>query len=221
LNPYYQDDAVTIYHGDCREILPEISGADLVVTDPPYGVDWRSNRRIVKHAKIQNDAELDWLPDVFGKIHSSLKDDTLCVSFYGWPDADQFVEAWRSAGFGMKSHVVWIKNNIGLGWFTRGQHEVAYLLSKGKPAKPDHAISDVIYADTTGNELHPTQKPESLITKLILPFCPIGGLILDPFMGSGTTLRAAKDLGRKAIGIELNERYCEIAARRMCQEVLL
>lgn len=220
MSPYYQDDAVTIYHGDCREILPQLSGVDFALTDPPYGVDWQSNRRAVKHSKIVNDADLSWLDQVFGKLHAAMADDSLCVSFYGWPDADLFVSSWKRVGFALKSHITWVKNNIGLGWFTRGQHEVAYLLTKGNPAKPVAAISDTIFADGTGNELHPTQKPESLCGQLIRPFCPKGGTILDPFMGSGTTLRAAKDLGRKAIGIELEERYCEIAARRMCQEVL-
>jgi site-specific DNA-methyltransferase (adenine-specific) len=79
-------------------------------------------------------------------------------------------------------------------------------------------IPDVIYANRTGNNQHPTEKPESLLRQIIQ--ANVCESVLDPFMGSGTTLRAAKDLGRKAIGIEIEEKYCEISARRLSQEVL-
>ena len=220
IQPYYQDDACTIYHGDCREILPQLEPVDLVLTDPPYGVDWQSNRRQEKHERIANDSDLSWLCDAFAKIYSCLKPDSLAISFYGWPDAEYFLMAWKQSGFVPKSHIVWVKDNIGLGWFTRGQHEQAYLLTKGSPSKPETAISDVLRAQGTGNDLHPTQKPESLIGQMLAPFTRPGDTVLDPFMGSGTTLRAAKDLGRKAIGIEIEEKYCEIAVKRLAQEVL-
>ena len=221
MKPYYEHGGITIYHGDAKDVLPLIptATANVVVTDPPYGVEWQSNRRIEKHAKIANDENLSWTGNVFEEAFRILLPDSLMCSFYGWPDVEIFMAAWKAAGFVPKSHLVWVKSNIGLGWFTRNQHEVAYLLSKGNPEKPERAISDVIYADGTGNKLHPTQKPVELMTSILRPFCPINGIVLDPFMGSGTTLRAAKDLGLKAIGIELEEKYCEIAARRLEQEV--
>lgn len=122
------------------------------------------------------------------------------------------------AGFELKSHFVWIKSNIGLGWFSRGQHEVAYLLTKGSPQKPILAPSDVLYANGTGNDYHPTQKPVSLMTQILESYLPSEEMVLDPFAGSCSTLAAAKQLRRRAIGIEIEEKYCEIAARR-CEMV--
>jgi site-specific DNA-methyltransferase (adenine-specific) len=218
IQPYYSEDGITIYCGDCRDVLPTLPKVDLVLTDPPYGVDWQSNRRAIKHQMIANDGSLEWLEAVFVGIYRAMRDDSLCISFYGWPDAEMFLIAWKAAGFKPKSHIVWVKNNMGLGWFTRGQHEQAYILTKGCPVKPKLAISDVIFCDGTGNALHPTQKPTRLISTLIKPFA--AELILDPFMGSGTTLVAAKQLGRRAIGIELEKRYCDIAIERLRQQVL-
>lgn len=220
MKPFYQDEFATIYLGDCREVLPSLDPecADFVLTDPPYGVEWQSNRRQVKHAVIENDADLDWLGEVFRCVYAAMRRDSLCVSFYGWPDAEMFLTAWKAAGFMPKSHIIWVKNMFGLGWFTRGQHEPAYLLAKGEPQKPLHAISDVIQADTTKNELHPTQKPVSLCLNIVEAFTTEGELVLDPFMGSGTTLVAAKRARRKAIGIELNRDYCEMAVYRLKRE---
>lgn len=195
-------------------------GADLILTDPPYGVNWQSNSRNVKHMKIQNDGSLEWLPEVSALIYAAMKKDSLMISFYGWACADEFLIAWKKAGFSPKSHLTWVKNNMGFGWFTRGQHESAYLMAKGKPAAPVTAISDVFMVAGTRNEQHPTEKPEALMRAMMAPFTVERGIVLDPFMGSGTTLRAAKDLGRKAVGIEIEEKYCEIAARRMSQGVL-
>lgn len=215
MTPYYQDNLVTLYYGDCRETLPQlIEVADFVLTDPPYGVAWQSNRRIIKHRHIQNDGNLLWVTDAYQLIFNSLKSNSLCFTFYGWPDADTFVSSWKSIGFGIKSHIVWVKSNIGLGWFTRGQHEVAYLLTKGSPSKPAVAISDVLFAEGTGNDFHPTQKPQKVCEQILNGYLSAGRLVLDPFSGVGTTLYAAKGLGIHSIGIEIEERYCEAAARR-------
>jgi adenine-specific DNA-methyltransferase len=215
---YYHEDnpSIDIYLGDCLDIMPLLPKVDLVVTDPPYLVDWQSNRREIKHELIQNDDSQDWLKPAFKAIYERMNDDSLCVSFYGWPEMDKFAIAWKEAGFKLKSHFVFIKNNIGLGWFTRGQHEQACLLAKGSPQKPLQAPSDVIQAwDGTGNEYHPTQKPVASIKSVIIPYACNGYLILDPFLGSGTTLVACKELKRNGIGIEINEKYCEIAKKRL------
>lgn len=203
--------------GDCLEIMKKLpsNSIDFVATDPPYLVEWRSNRRKERYNVLQNDKSGEWVLPVFQEIFRIMKPDSLCISFYGWPEADHFVKTWKEVGFSLKSHLVWVKNNIGLGWFTRGQHEPAYLLAKGTPHKPENAISDVIFADGTGNELHPTQKPVSLMAKLIRCYSKEGDTILDPFMGSGTTIMAAKQMGRNYIGIEINEEFYNEAKQRV------
>lgn len=205
---------IKIYCGDCLEIMPLLLNVDLVVTDPPYLVDWQSNRREVRHGLIENDNSEEWLKPAFKTIYDLMANNSLCISFYGWPEMDKFAIAWKEAGFDLKSHFVFIKNNIGLGWFTRGQHEQACLLSKGSPDKPTKAPSDVIQAwDGTGNEYHPTQKPVGSMKAVIMPYT--SQLVLDPFSGSGTTLVACKELKRNGIGIEINEKYCQIAKTRL------
>lgn len=222
VKPYQEGGGIAIWHGDCRQVLKAMpaDSVDLVVTDPPYGVDWQSNRRNVKLEKIINDDSVDWLEEAFAEVFRVMKPNTLCMSFYGWPQADAFVSAWRRCGFELKSHIVWVKNTFGLGWFTRGQHEQAYLLTKGSPPKPDVAPSDVVVAAGTGNELHPSQKPVGCLAPYITAYSKPGDIILDPFMGSGTTLRAAKELGRRAIGIDIDQRHCDTAINVCAQQVL-
>lgn len=205
----------TLYLGDCMDILPTVDGVDAVVTDPPYGVSFQSNRREEKHSKIKNDDNLDWLPRLCVSLYLVLNDDSIMISFYGFPHIDSFMREWKAAGFGPKSHFVWVKNNIGCGWFTRPQHEAAYLLTKGNPDKPDFAPSNVIKADMTGNEYHPTQKPVTLIERLIQPYTDRGDVVLDPFMGSGTTGVACAKMARKFIGIEIDPGYFDIACKRI------
>lgn len=207
----------SIIHGDSLDILrgfPDNS-VDFIATDPPYLMEWQSNRRKEKYDIIANDKNDDWLIPVFTEMYRVMKPDSLCLTFYGWPEADKFVSTFKEVGFTLKSHIVWVKNSIGLGWFTRGQHEVAYLLAKGSPLKPENAISDVIQAAGTGNELHPTQKPVSLMAKIIRCYTKEGDIVLDPFAGSCTTLMAAKQMGRKYIGIEINEDFCTQGKERV------
>ena len=217
----YSDDAVEIVLGDCLDVMKAMpdGSVDFVLTDPPYGVGWQSHRRIVRYDEIANDRTLEWVEPVFAEVFRVLKPDSLCLSFYGWPEVDLFVSAWKRVGFALKSHVVWVKTAFGLGWFTRVQHEQAFLLAKGEPKKPDVAPPDVVKAAGTGNELHPSQKPMDALAPYITAYTKPGDVVLDPFMGSGSTLRACKELGRRAIGIEIDERYAQTAAERMAQQV--
>jgi len=219
----WPDDYINkIICGDCLEVMKGIpdNSVDLVITDPPYGVNWQSNRRIIKHEHIENDDDLSWALPVYSEIYRAMKKDSLMVSFYSWTYVEIFMNVWKQIGLKPKSNFVWVKNNFGLGWFTRGQHEDAYLLAKGSPSKPKKAISDVLDWKGTGNELHPTQKPIGALIPLIETYTEQGGVILDPFNGSGTTCVASKELGRDFIGIEINPKYCEIAQRRLAQEYL-
>ena len=214
---------IKIIQGDCLEVMQGMADESIAccITDPPYGVSWQSNRRNKKHDLIENDGDsLEWVEPVFKEIYRVLKKDSLCVSFYGWPEVDKFLSAWKSVGFTPKSHLVWVKDQMGLGWFARAKHESAYLLAKGSPSKPQNAPADVFSWRGTGNLLHPTQKPVEAILPLLKAYTKEGDLILDPFMGSGTTLVAAKYLGRSATGIEISEKYCEVARNRLAQQSL-
>lgn len=197
-----------IYHGDCREVLPTLEPVDLVVTDPPYGMRFRSNYRVERHERIEGDDALP-LEVIEQAIAAATRAAYIFCRWDNLPDMPP-----------PASVVAWVKNNWSMGDL---QHEHARQWEAACFYPQDgHAFirrpADVILAARTGNGLHPTEKPVDVMQALIAP--NVGETILDPFMGSGSTLVAAKNLGRKAIGIEIEERYCEIAAERLSQEVL-
>ena len=191
----------------------------MVLTDPPYLVSY-SGRWGSDWGVIEGDANPGWVLPVYRELWRTLRPDSLCVSFYGWPSADVFFQVWASSGFRPVSVFVLIKERWGLGYFTRAQHEQAYLLAKGRPKKPAAAISDVLIWDDIGQQFHPNQKPLGAVSRLVSSFAVEGATILDPFCGSGPTLVAARNLGRRAVGIEIEERYCELAALRLSQQVI-
>jgi site-specific DNA-methyltransferase (adenine-specific) len=208
MTPYYQDDHVAIYHGDCREVSDWLSG-DVLVTDPPYGMKYGSRFGSSPTVAMEGDhsAELrDWALSVWG--------DKPAIMF----------GTWRISRPLCKELLIWNKTGVGfLGDLSMPWgpcHEEIYVLGSGfSGRRSSNVLSfDGLSSQSSERPDHPTPKPLPLMRELIGK-CP-AGTIADPFMGSGSTLRAAKDLGRKAIGIEVDERYCEIAARRMAQEVL-
>jgi len=242
VTPYYQDAAVTIYHGDCSEILPGILhgvAIDAVVTDPPYSISTAHDhqRKPGKGTRRLNffPGDQDWR-GMYMTVAAALEAiyEAKIPSVYTWCGHGQFGDITRlSEEHGYSTRfLVWRKScpvpaPPGVGWDSAAELCV-YAFRNGRKWTPltGTKCPNVISADSyrhgqPGKVDHPTQKP--LVTALL----PVrnstipGDTVLDPFMGSGTTLRAAKDLGRKAIGIEVEERYCEIAARRMRQEVLL
>jgi DNA modification methylase len=221
LKPYYQTRGITLYHGDSRKILPELEAEsfDIVLTDPPYLVSY-TGRWGSEYEPIKGDADSSWVLPIYSEIYRVLKADALCLTFYGWPHAETFLGAWRHVGFRAVSIFALVKDRFGLGYYTRAQHEPAYLLAKGKPRKPEPAISDVLDWKITPPLLHPNQKPLPAITRLLGTFTDNNSSVLDPFSGSGTTLLAAQRLGLNAIGIEIDERFCEVAATRLSQQVL-
>jgi site-specific DNA-methyltransferase (adenine-specific) len=218
---YYQHNGIRIFHGDCLDVLPDMpaESIDFVLTDPPYLVGY-TGRWDGDRLAIAGDSDPTWLAPCFLQIYRVMKPDTFCVSFYGWPHADLFVGRWKQIGFRLVSHLAFVKNVWGLGRFTRGQHETGYLLAKGHPAIPECPISDTIEWEREPDAFHPNQKPVTALHPLIAAYAPERGVVLDPFMGSGSSLRAAKDFGLAAIGIEIDERYCRYAANRMAQEIL-
>jgi site-specific DNA-methyltransferase (adenine-specific) len=206
----------TILHGDCLQLLPSLpaEGVDFILTDPPYITNYRSR----DGRTVPNDDNDAWLKPAFAAMHRVLGQNRFCVSFYGWPQADKFIEAYKAAGFRLVGHLTFPKRYTSSSRFLRYQHECAHLLAKGFPPHPDYAIGDVIDWTYSGNKLHPTQKPLSVLLPLIETFSRPGGLVLDPFAGSGSTLLAAKALGRAWLGIELDARYHEAASRRLSGE---
>lgn len=195
-------DGVELYLGDCREILPTLGRLDAVVTDPPYGMEFRSNHRSERYEAIANDAE-EWPL----QLATTLEADHSKYVFCRWDDLQRVKKP--------KSMVTWVKNNWSMGDLEQEharQTEVclfypgpAHFFPKGRP-------QDVIKAPRTDNEWHPTEKPVALMRAI----CEwTNGLILDPFMGSGTTGVAAVKLGRRFIGIEIEPKYFDIACRRI------
>lgn len=218
--PYYEDDLVTLYHGDCREITAWLD-ADVLVTDPPYGIGWKGSKwktaRV--HEGIQNDAD------------TGCRDQALAE--WGSKPALVFSDFLKPPPGRIRSTLVYQKPpdagfmGQGIGW--RRDWEPIYAL--GDWAKSNEKRSAVLrtsapsvvsviaqrYPGDTGGG-HPHSKPIDVMEQLIMA-CP-PGVIADPFAGSGSTLRAAANLGRKAIGVEVDERYCEIAAKRLDQYAL-
>ena len=214
MTPYYADDAVTIYHGDCREILPHIAG-DVVLTDPPYGVG------VAYDGYADTTEALDALiADVCPILRAVAPVTALTpgiANVHRYPPP-----TWLLA---------WVQENSGTGscpWgFNVWQPVLVYgpdpYLSRGMGRRPDLIKSAASSKELGALKLagHPCPKPLVGWRRIAARLTPLGTeTIVDPFMGSGTTLEAAKYAGRRAIGIELSERYCEIAARRCAQEVL-
>lgn len=199
--------------GNCLTILPTLPdrAVDFVLTDPPYLVDYQDR----EGRRIANDTDDRWLAPAFQQIHRILRDDAFCVSFYGWSRVDRFFSAWRAAGFRVVGHIVFAKPYQSKARFLRYQHESAYLLAKGRPAQPQEPLPDVLPWKYSGNRLHPTQKPVESMATLIKTFCPSRGIVLDPFAGSGSTCVAARQTGRRFLGIELDAQYHAAATARL------
>ena len=206
--PYYDQDGITLYHGDSRELLPTMPSVDLVITDPPYGMNFQSNYRAKKHKRIANDDQLP-LDLIWLAIN---KANAAAYVFCRWDNIAAMPQP--------KSVVAWIKNNWSMGDLAHehGRQWEACCFYAKESHEFVKRIPDVIHADRTENALHPTEKPVGLIGQLIA--ANVGETILDPFSGSGTTLLAAKLAGKRAIGIELEEKYCETTAKRLAQGVL-
>lgn len=199
--------------GDCLDILPELPtrSVNFVLTDPPYIARYRSR----DGRAVLNDDNDTWLEPAFTEIYRVLERNRFCVSFYGWPHADKFLAAWRKAGFRIVGHLAFPKRYTSSERYLRYQHEFAYLLTKGYPQTPADPLGDVIDWTYSGNKLHPTQKPLSVLLPLVETFSDPQGVILDPFSGSGSSLLAAKMLGRNYLGIELDAEYHAIASQRL------
>lgn len=247
MKPYYEQDGITIYHGDCREIIPTLprGSIDLCLTDPPYssGGFTRSDRNGSTGTKYRLTGTARELPEFsgdnrdqrslalwcsfwMGDVLKVCREGAVLGSFIDWRNLAVMVDSIQVGGWVFRGIVPWDKTEQArpeMGWF-RTQAEYLVLgsagpIERGAGTGGKCAAGVFRYRVEIQEKQHTTQKPLELISD-IMQTRGDWQTILDPFMGAGTTLRAAKDLGRRAIGIEIEERYCEIAANRLRQGVL-
>ena len=225
VRPYYHDATTCIIHGDCREILPVLFDIDLVVTDPPYGVDYDGGSLV--REKLAGDTSPLLYAEAIRMCRRAARDSAAFYIFYADSQTLAVRQAVDAAGLGVRNNLIWVKNMAQFGnpfaQYKQKFEPLLYCHIKGHSPKwrgPANEVN-VWEADrASANKLHPTQKPLDLMLRCIRNSSDPGDTVLDPFAGSGTSLRAAKDLGRRSIGIEIEEAYCEVAAGRMVQEVL-
>jgi len=208
MKPYYDEDGCTIYHGDCREVLPELS-FDVILSDPPYGINHPTN---YAERGMSNLAPCKNYAPVYGDDGGFEPEAFIGSPCILWGANHYSDKLPPSSGW-----LVWDKqrpddldqSRCELAWsnFVKGVRLFPFLWNGMMRAS--YELLE-----------HPTQKPIALMKWCLQGRWTPSGTVLDPFMGSGTTLRAAKDLGRRAIGIEIEEKYCEIAAKRLSQKVL-
>ncbi len=255
MTPYYEHAGITIYHGDCLEVLDTLAHeapgtVDIVWTDPPYGHNnndgdlihrWEaalgqlpSGENPPVGRPIANDGADEMRHVVDGALKFCvrlLKRDCCCCCGGGGGPKPTFAwlaERMDREGLNFFHAVVWDKGGLGMGWRYRRNYEMVMVAHRrGGKLKWEWEFSGPETANVvrigkcipTADD-HPTPKPEALIRHFLTLHGKAGDLVLDPFMGHGPTLRVAKDMGMRAIGIELDESFCEIAAKRLSQEVL-
>ena len=226
MRPYYERNGITIYHGDCREVLPELEGVALLLADPPYGV----GRQYGLLYDDKRDGYWDWFKPALSQMKAAA--DVVAVHHRQFALKEitdwDWIVAWQKP-FGAGARIgnspllphwepifLWGIHKLG----TRREVLPDWISCNPAPSpRPKNGIS-LRHNDDFEGTGHPLPKPLVLEVKLISALSDVGSTVLDPFMGSGTTLRAAKDLGREAVGIEIEERYCEMAANRLSQEVM-
>jgi DNA modification methylase len=237
MKPYYEQDGITIYHGDCREVLATMEPVDIVVSSPPYNTiattkpsgmlkehNHKQNAGYNKYSDDMNEADYQkWMIDIFGAC-ADVAAGLVWINHKTRFRGGFGIHPLRLFPWEFHSEIVWNRN----GSLTLNAKRYApsheFIYGFGVPHYWDRRNDKrmTVWNIQPEREIkgHPCPFPVAIPSRCIESSCPAGGVVLDPFMGSGTTLRAAKDLGRKAIGIEIDERYCEIAANRLAQGVL-
>ncbi len=229
MKPYYDREGITIYHADCRDVLPALADGsiDLVLTDPPYNVraediELRGRAPMLRDFGAWDE---DWHPqELLSEASRLLVPGGSLLSF----TSDRILAEFRVGPLKPRGTVVWWKTNPAphpRPQYVSATEWIVWLSKPGAAATWNgngYVVNVLREAACGGDERgeHPTQKPIKLVRELTLRHSNPDHLLLDPFMGTGTTLRAAKDLGRRAVGIEIEERWCEDAATRLSQEVL-
>lgn len=225
VKPYYERNGIVIYHGDCRDVLAELAGVRLVIADPPYTFGIAStlhdNKKSGGWGDLMNSAAwyAIWLKECWRLTNSQAG---AVWVFNSWRSFPVLARASYEAEWPITSLLVWDKQWIGPGGHQglRPRYELVALFSQPQFVIADRGTPDIWQHLWSANKPsgHPAEKPVALLKQLIMTSG--GGPVLDPFMGSGSTLVAAKALHCPAIGIEIEERYCELAAKRLQQDVL-
>lgn len=235
---YYQDEAVTLYHGDCLEVMAEMPAASVstVLTDPPYSSGGRrENARSIRKSMTRSVEDDEWIRGdamstngfVWLMRTAGLEWRRLLVpgghalSFIDWRMSYALMTALETADLRMHPVIVWDKQKLGMGAVFRNQHEFIVHTSAGTALPPQRRdVPNVLRFPSVRDGDHPTEKPGPLLETLLSVVAPPGGVVLDPFAGSGSSLYAARSLGHKAIGVEADERYCEVMAKRLSADIL-
>jgi len=232
IKPYWQDESgnIQIYNADCMDVLTDMpdKSVDLVLTDPPYGINylspWTNN-----HAKIENDEIGDWtdlmekvLPE-FKRIITDSGCCCCCCCGGGKTPVTALFTIEAIKHFNLIQTLVWRKF-IGLGWKYRPAYENILILSKSKndynfydTSKTCSNVFEGINQDIPNAEEHPTQKPVKLMQRLLKIHSIENYLVLDPFLGGGSTAEACAIMKRRCIGIEISKEYCDIAIKRVIE----
>jgi DNA modification methylase len=200
---------------DAVEKLMDGQKADVLFTDPPYGINFAPQRGT--HEKILNDAlenkEFDdFLNSVFGCALSSMKPDTYAFIWTGWSRIGAFEKAVKNF-FKIQALHIWVKNNFGIGYYSRPKHEPFYLCLNGKPVYPNKSPADVWDYAKVHKTIHSCEKPVGLITQILDTYHK-NSFVLDLFGGSGSTLISCEQTGRKSYLMELDPKYCDVIVDR-------
>jgi DNA modification methylase len=227
MKPYFQDADVTLYHGDCREVLADLGDTfDCVITDPPYSSGGFQEAGKSNGSIGTRGSEKIALDNLSTRGYERLMREVLrylnqadeIYIFTDWRMWINTFDALEAGGWRVRNMLVWDKVQMGMGMPWRNQHElIAY--GKRSPAKIlDGKRGNVLQSRRSGNVNHPTEKPLGLLSQLVAN--TRADVIMDPFAGSGTTPVAAKQAGVHSVGIEMHEAYCEVIAKRLSQGVL-
>lgn len=211
----------TLLNGDCLNEMKNIpdESIDMVLTDPPYGMSLKPQRSTGKFykKKIKNDDNLDWTEDFFKEMKRILKKDSACLLFCNHHCVSEFIYHAKQNGFEIKNLIVWDKGHFGMGGNWRPVHELILIITNGRFVCKSKNLRSIIEFKKLHHSkmVHPTEKPIDLLEHLLVEpdYDPI--VILDPFMGSGSTGVACLNNNRKFIGIELDENYFNIAKTRI------
>ena len=202
-----------IVQGDCITVMRGMAAAsvDMILTDPPYLVSYRDR----SGRTLANDNNPAFVKPALAEMGRVLTQDGVCVLFCGWAALHHFAPAWTGAGFTVKGQLVFVKPYASSARTVACRHESAFVLSKGAPRRIGRALPDVLPWHYSGNRLHPTEKAVNTLLPLIRAFCPEGGMVLDPFCGSGSTVAAALACGRRGVGIDIDPQHVKTASARM------